>query len=68
MTTKAPSTLILIMEKQHASWDLMGITSPAVDLVHRAPWATLTVRGRAWNGPTETTFSEPDSQPLGVWG
>ena len=47
MTTKAPSTLLLIIEKQHASWDLMGSASPAVDLVHRAPRATLTVRGRA---------------------
>ncbi len=47
MTTKAPSTLLLIIEKQHAAWDLMGVASPAVDLVHRAPWATLTARGRA---------------------
>ena len=48
VTTKAPSTLLLIIEKQHDSWDLMGIASPAVDLVHRAPRATLTVvRGAA---------------------
>jgi hypothetical protein len=47
VTTKAPSKLLLIIEKHHASWDLMGNASPAVDLVHRAPRATLTVRGRA---------------------
>ena len=47
MTTKAPSTLLLIIEKRYAAWDLMGVASPAVDLVHRAPWATLTARGRA---------------------
>ena len=47
MTTKAPSTLLIIIEKQHASWGRMGNASPAVDLVHRAPRATLTVRGRA---------------------
>ena len=47
MATKASGTLVLIIEKHHASWDLMGNASPAVDLVHRAPRATLTVRGRA---------------------
>ena len=47
MATKASGTLALIIEKHHASWDLMGNASPAVDLVHRAPRATLTVRGRA---------------------
>ena len=47
VTTKAHSTLLLIIEKQHASWDLMGSASPAVDLVNRAPRATLTVRGGA---------------------
>ena len=47
MTTKAPSTLLLIIEKQHASWGLMGSASPAVDLVHRAPRATLTVYAAA---------------------
>ena len=46
MATKASGTLVLIIEKQHASWDLMGNASSAVDLVHRAPRATLTVRGR----------------------
>jgi len=43
VTTKAPNTLVLIIENQHASWDLMGNASPAVDLVHCAPRATLTV-------------------------
>ena len=47
VTPKASSTLLLIIEKQQASWGRMGNASPAVDLVHRAPRATLTVRGRA---------------------
>ena len=42
MTTKAPGTLLLIIEKQHASWDLMGNASLAVDHVHLAPRARLT--------------------------
>ena len=34
MATKASSTLVLIIEKQHASWDLMVTASPALEL-HR---------------------------------
>ena len=30
MATKASGTLVLIMEKQHASWDLMCSTLPAL--------------------------------------
>ena len=47
MATKASSTLILIIEKQYDAWDLMDTASSAVDLVHRAPQATVTVRGAA---------------------
>ena len=47
MATKASSTLLLIIEKQYDALDLTGIASPAVDLVHRAPRATLTVRAAA---------------------
>ena len=32
MATKASWTLILIIEKQHASWDLMVTASPALEL------------------------------------
>ena len=32
MTTKASSALLLIIEKQHASWELMGTASPAAEL------------------------------------
>ena len=32
MATKASGTLILIIEKQHASWDLMCSTLPALEL------------------------------------
>ena len=32
MATKASSTLLLIIEKQHAAWDLMGTTLPPVQL------------------------------------
>ena len=35
MTTKASGTLVLIIEKQHASWDLMYITLPALELRFR---------------------------------
>ena len=32
MATKASSTLVLIIEKQHAPWDLMVTASPALEL------------------------------------
>ena len=32
MATKASGTLVLIIEKQHASWDLMVTASPALEL------------------------------------
>ena len=32
MATKASWTLVLIIEKQHASWDLMVTASPALEL------------------------------------
>ena len=32
MATKASGTLFLIIEKQHASWDLMVTASPALEL------------------------------------
>ena len=32
MATKASGTLVLIIEKQHASWDLMVTASPAMEL------------------------------------
>ena len=32
MATKASSTLLLIIEKQHAAWNLMGTTLPPVQL------------------------------------
>ena len=32
MATKASGTLVLIIEKQHASWDLMCSALPALDL------------------------------------
>ena len=32
MATKASGTLVLIIEKHHASWDLMCSTLPALDL------------------------------------
>ena len=35
MATKASSTLVLIIEKQHASWDLMVTASPALELHFR---------------------------------
>ena len=35
MATKASGTLVLIIEKQHASWDLMCSTLPALDLRFR---------------------------------
>jgi hypothetical protein len=35
MATKASGTLVLIIEKQHASWDLMCSTSPALELRFR---------------------------------
>ena len=35
MATKASGTLILILEKQHASWDLMCSTLPALELRFR---------------------------------
>ena len=35
MATKASGTLVLIVEKQHASWDLMCRTSPALELRFR---------------------------------
>ena len=35
MATKASGILFLIIEKQHASWDLMGSTLPALELRFR---------------------------------
>ena len=35
MVTKASGTLVLIIEKQHASWDLMVTASPALELHFR---------------------------------
>ena len=35
MATKASGTLVLIIEKQHASWDLMCSTLPALELRFR---------------------------------
>ena len=35
MATKASGTLVLIIEKQHASWDLMVTASPALELHFR---------------------------------
>ena len=35
MATKASGTLFLIIEKQHASWDLMVTASPALELHFR---------------------------------
>ena len=35
MATKASWTLVLIIEKQHASWDLMVTASPALELHFR---------------------------------
>ena len=35
MATKASGTLVLIIEKQHASWDLMCSTVPALELRFR---------------------------------
>ena len=32
MGIKAPDTLVLIIEKQHASWSLMATATPALDL------------------------------------
>ena len=32
MATKASDTLVIIIEKQHASWDLMVTASPALEL------------------------------------
>ena len=32
MATKASGTLVLIIEKQHASWGLMATASPALEL------------------------------------
>ena len=35
MATKASGTLVLIIEKQHASWDLMVTALPALELHFR---------------------------------
>ena len=35
MATKASGTLVFIIEKQHASWDLMCSTLPALELRFR---------------------------------
>ena len=35
MATKASGTLVLIIEKHHASWDLMVTASPASELHFR---------------------------------
>ena len=53
MATKASGTLVLIIEKQHASWDLMCSTSPALELrfrrqAHIASARPLGARGHVW--------------------
>ena len=57
MATKASGILLLIIEKQHASWDLMCSTLPALESVnfdasptqppHAPPWARL-AHAPAW--------------------
>ena len=52
MATKASGTLVLIIEKQHASWDLMVTASPALELHFRCQLRIASARPIAANfGP-----------------
>ena len=49
MATKASGTLVLIIEKQHASWDLMCSTLPALELrFRRQPHIASARPGPVW--------------------
>ena len=50
MATKASGTLVLIIEKQHASWDLMCSTLPALEL--RFPREAHIASARPLGGPS----------------
>ena len=51
MATKASGTLVLIIEKQHASWDLMCSTLPALELRFRRQPHIASARPSAPRGP-----------------
>ena len=44
MATKASGTLVLIIEKQHASWDLMVSALPALELHFRCQLRVASAR------------------------
>ena len=44
MATKASATLVLFIEKQHASWDLMVTASPALELHFRCQLCIASAR------------------------
>ena len=48
MATKASGTLVLIIEKQHASWDLMCSTLPALELRFRRQPHIASARPLVW--------------------
>ena len=68
MATKASSTLLLIIEKQHAAWDLMGMTLSPVKLRTVLSASHTDRRGRRCaDGPAQATFSRPEPLSLRVF-
>ena len=48
MATKASGTLVLIIEKQHTSWDLMVTASSALELHFRCQLRGYPPHGQFW--------------------
>ena len=70
MTIKASSTLLLIIEKQHAAWDLMGMTLSPVKLRTVLCASHTDRRGRrrrCADGPAQATCSRPEPLSLRVF-
>ena len=69
MATKASGTLVLIIEKQHASWGLMCSTLPALDLRFRRQPHIASARPRVgpsgrsvWRSGSDGPFWSPRTE------
>ena len=59
MATKASGTLVLIIEKQHASWDLMVTALPALEVHFRCQLRIASAR-KDWYGARKSyLFATP---------
>ena len=68
MASKASGALILIIEKQYASWYFMGTASSYVkyDTSVRS-WSHTIATADAPDEPSKTTFQRPETLSLGLF-